>query len=296
MNISIRQMRAFLALAETGNFTRASEIVCLSQPAFSALIASLEQEVGYRLFERDTRKVQLNTNGLHFIELANKFVSHYDNMVQEIKLYSQGEEGSVTLAVLPSLAVQWLPSLIAKFNQANPHIRINIVDTQWDRCLQAIVNNTADIAVTAGTPSLKEIQAELLFSDDFYLICPKNHPLTKKSSVELKDLEGEKFIAFSNGTSIRLFTDQLTQLYNIHYVLEVRQLTTMMGLIAADQGISITTGLTLFQFEHDSIAIIPFKDISLKRAVYLIKKKDRLLSTQASKLYEFIRDHAAEYN
>lgn len=293
MNISIRQMRAFLALAEAENFTRASEMVCLSQPAFSALIASLEQEVGYRLFDRDTRKVQLNANGLHFVELASRFVNNYDNIVQEIKLYSQGEEGSVTLAVLPSLAVQWLPQIISKFNLENPHIRINIVDTQWDRCLQAIVNNSADIAVTAGTPSLKEIQAELLFSDDFYLICPKNHPFAKKSHVELKDLEGEKFIAFSNGTSIRLFTDQLTQLYNIRYVLEVRQLTTMMGLIAANQGISITTGLTLFQFEHDSIAIIPFKDVSLKRAVYLIKKKERQLSSQALKLYEFIKEHAS---
>jgi len=292
MNISIRQIRAFLALAEAGNFTRASEIVCLSQPAFSALIASLEQEIGYRLFDRDTRKVQLNANGLHFIELANRFSNHYRNIIEEIKLYSQGEEGGVTLAVLPSLAVQWLPRLISKFNIENPHIRINIIDTQWDRCLQAIVNNTADIAVTAGTPSLKEIQAELLFSDDFYLICPKNHPLTKKKQVELKDLEDERFIAFSNGTSIRLFTDQLTQLYNIRYALEVRQLTTMMGLIAAGQGISITTGLTLFQFEHDSIAIIPFKDLLLKRAVYLIKKKEHQLSSQALKLYEFIKENA----
>lgn len=295
MNISIRQMRAFLALAETENFTRASEAVCLSQPAFSSLIASLEQEIGYRLFDRDTRKVQLNINGLHFLELARKFVCTYDNTIREIELYSRGEEGSITLAVLPSLAVQWLPKLITKFNQLNPHIKVDILDTQWDRCLQAIVNNSADIAVTAGTPSLKEIQAELLFSDDFYLICPKEHRLAKKHYVELKDLENEKFIAFSKGTSIRLYTDQLTQLYNIQYVFEVRQLTTMMGLIAANQGISITTGLTLFQFEHDSISIIPFKDISLKRAVYLIKKKERQFSSQAQKLYEFIKKYAQEY-
>lgn len=70
MNISIKQLRAFLALAETENFTRASEMVNLSQPAFSALIAALEQEVGFRLFDRDTRKVQLNIDGLHFIKLV----------------------------------------------------------------------------------------------------------------------------------------------------------------------------------------------------------------------------------
>ncbi|MCX8585374.1 LysR family transcriptional regulator [Gilliamella sp. B3023] len=291
MNISIKQLRAFLALAETENFTRASEVVNLSQPAFSALIATLEQEVGFRLFDRDTRKVQLNIDGLHFIELARNLIHNYDNTIREIKRYSSGEEGSVTVAVLPSLAVKWLPQVINKFNEENPKIRVDILDTQWDRCLHAIIDNTADLAVAAGTPTLKDIHADLLFSDEFYLICHKDNVLAQKKSVELKELEGHNFIAFSKGTSIRIYTDQLTQLYNIQYAMEVRQLTSMMGLVAVNQGISITTGLTLFQFEHDNIAIIPFKDISLKRAVYLIKKRDRQLSKQAQKLYQFIRNN-----
>ena len=107
----------------------------------------------------------------------------------------------------------------------------------------------------------------------------------------MKELEGQNFIAFAKGTSIRIYTDQLIQLYNIQYAMEVTQLTSMMGLIAVNHGISITTGLTLFQFEHDNIAIIPFKDISLKRAVYLIKKKERQLSMQAQKFYQFIRSN-----
>lgn len=291
MNISIKQLRAFLALAETENFTRASEIVNLSQPAFSALIATLEQEVGFRLFDRDTRKVQLNIDGLHFIELARNLMHNYDNTIREIKRYSSGEEGSVTVAVLPSLAVKWLPQMIAKFNTENPKIRVDILDTQWDSCLHSIIDNSADIAVAAGTPTVKDIHAELLFSDDFYLICHKDNELAQKKSVELKELEGQNFIAFSKGTSIRIYTDQLTQLYNIQYAMEVRQLTSMMGLISVNQGVSITTGLTLFQFEHDNIAIIPFKDISLKRAVYLIKKKKRQLSKQAQKFYQFIRSN-----
>ena len=291
MNISIKQLRAFLALAETENFTRASEMVNLSQPAFSALIAALEQEVGFRLFDRDTRKVQLNIDGLHFIKLARSLISSYDNTIREIKRYSSGEEGSVTVAVLPSLAVNGLPQVIAKLNEDTPKIRVDILDTQWDRCLHSIIDNSADIAVAAGTPALKEIEAELLFSDDFYLICHKDNELAQKQSVELKELEGQNFIAFAKGTSIRIYTDQLIQLYNIQYAMEVTQLTSMMGLIAVNHGISITTGLTLFQFEHDNIAIIPFKDISLKRAVYLIKKKERQLSMQAQKFYQFIRSN-----
>lgn len=95
-------------------------MVNLSQPAFSAFIAALEQEVGFRLFDRDTRKVQINIDGLHFIKLARSLISSYDNTIREIKRYSSGEEGSVTIAVLPSLAVKWLLQMIAKFNEENP--------------------------------------------------------------------------------------------------------------------------------------------------------------------------------
>ncbi|QIQ21599.1 LysR family transcriptional regulator [Zophobihabitans entericus] len=292
MNLSIKQLRAFLALAEAENFTRASEKVNLSQPAFSALIASLEQEIGYRLFDRDTRKVQLNSDGLHFIELARTMVHTYDNTVNEIRVRSKGEEGRVTLAVLPSIAVQWVPELLVEFNKQNPNIHVELMDTQWDRCLQSIINHTADLALTAGTPSLNELSSEVLFSDNFYLICHKDHPLASKEYVELSDLEHQPLIAFSQGTSIRIYTDQLIQFHNIRYILEVRQLTTMMGMVASNYGISIVTGLTLFQFEHHNIAIVPFKDVSLRRAVYLIKSRDKTLSIPAQKLYDFIKESA----
>lgn len=292
MNLTIKQLRAFLALAETENFTRASQKINLSQPAFSSLIAGLEQEVGYRLFDRDTRKVHLNSDGLHFIELARTMVQTYEHTEREVKARAKGEDGKVVLAVLPSLAVQWVPELLVQFNKDNPNIRIELMDTQWDRCLQSIVNNSADLALTAGTPSLKELTSEMLFSDGFYLICHKSHPLARKTSVELTDLENQSLIAFSQGTSIRLYTDQLIQFHDIQYVLEVRQLTTMMGLVASNYGISIVTGLTLFQFEHNDIVIRPFKDVSLKRAVYLIKNKERNLSPSAQKLADFIKTNA----
>lgn len=292
MNLSIRQLNAFLALVEDENFTKASQKVNLSQPAFSSLIASLEQDIGYRLFDRDTRKVQLNSNGLNFIDIARSLIYSHQKAVQQIRRQAQGEGGKVTLAALPSVAVKWLPDLLTRFNQANPNIVVELLDTQWDRCFQSIIDYSADLALTAGTPSIRELSSELLFSDDFYLICHHTHPLAQKECVELRDIEQLPFIAFSKGTSIRIYTDQLQQLFNLNYILEVRQLTTMMGFVASNYGVSITTGLTLFQFEHKNIAIIPFKDISLKRAVYLIKNRNRMLSTSSQKLYTFIKNHA----
>ncbi|WJY13957.1 LysR family transcriptional regulator [Pectobacteriaceae bacterium CE90] len=292
MNLSIKQLRAFMVLTETDSFTRAAQRVNLSQPAFSALIASLEEDVGYRLFDRDTRKVQLNADGIHFIEIARRLMQMHDDAVSEIKSHATGYKGKVVLAVLPSLAVEWLPQVLTQYHHAYPKIKVELIDTQWDRCLKAILDGQADLALTAGEPSSETFSSRMLFADSFYLICHKDHSLAQHSLVSIAEIKDWAFIGFSKGTSIRQYTDQLAEPEGFNYVLEVRQLTTMMGLVAASYGISIVTGLTLFQFQHPDIAIIPFRDLSLRRGIYLVTDKERQLSICARECYDFLQARA----
>ena len=297
MNLSIKQLRAFLILSETDSFTRAAKTFNLSQPAFSALIAGLEEEVGYRLFDRDTRRVQLNANGIHFIDLARRLVQNHDDAVGEIKLRVAGDKGHVTLAVLPSIAVEWLPEVLVQYSLIQPKTRIKLIDTQWDRCLKALLDGQADLALTAGQPSLSTFNSTLLFSDKFYLLCHRNHPLAQMETVDIADIGQYPFIGFSPGTSIRQHTDKLCDAgEGFNYQMEVRQLTTMMGLIAANYGISITTGLTLFQFRHKDIAIIPFRDLALERAVYLVTVKGRHQPDCAQAFANFIYQQAQHFS
>ncbi len=297
MNLSIKQLRAFLILSEVDSFTRAAKKFNLSQPAFSALIAGLEDEIGYRLFDRDTRRVQLNANGIHFIDLARRMVKSHDDAVNEITARAAGDNGIVTLAVLPSIAVEWLPEVLVQHGRIHPGTRVDLLDTQWDRCLKALLDGQADLALTAGQPSPAIFNSSLLFSDKFYLLCHRHHPLARLDHVDLDDIGEYPFIGFSPGTSIRQCTDRLCEMQGaeFNYLLQVRQLTTMMGLIAANYGVCITTGLTLFQFRHKDIAIIPFRDVALERAIYLVKMKSRHLSACAQAFFEFIEHRAQNF-
>ncbi|WP_409306369.1 LysR family transcriptional regulator [Pectobacterium sp. B1J-3] len=295
MNLSIKQLRAFIALTETDNFTRAAQKINLSQPAFSALIAGLEEEVGYRLFDRDTRKVQLNADGIHFIDIARRLIQTHDDAVGEIKSYATGYKGKIVLAVLPSMAVEWLPQVLAQYHHAYPKIKVELLDTQWDRCLKAVLDGQADLALTAGQPSPGTFSSKMLFADNFYLICHNRHPLAQRESVDVGEVVAYPFVGFCQGTSIRQYTDQLMEPHGFNYVLEVRQLTTMMGLVAANYGVSIVTGLTLFQFQHKDIAIIPFRDLSLKRGIYLVTDKERQLSVCAKEFYDFLQERAESF-
>lgn len=298
MNLSIKQVRAFLTLVEEENFnfTRASEKMHMSQPAFSNLISNLEQELGYRLFDRDTRKVQLNEEGIHFIKLARNLLYTYDDTIREIESRGTKKEIKVSLAVMPSIVVHWVPRLITNFQNAHHNIKIELIDAQWDHCLQALLKGNAELALTATNPVLTDISSELLFTDKFFLVCHKSHPLAQKDKIELSDLLLYDVIGFAKGTSLRLYTDRLIDILSIKYVLEVRQLTTMLGLVAANYGVGIVTELTLFQFQHDNIVIKEFSGISLERSIYLIKHKTRKMSHAAHLLYNHIKADVLEGN
>lgn len=291
MNISIKQIKAFLTLVEEDNFTRAAQKIHLSQPAFSALISNLEQEIGYRLFDRDTRKVKLNENGVHFIKLARDLLVSYERTIKEIKMHATNRQAKFTLAVMPSIVVQWVSQLLSGFHHQHPNVKVELLDSQWDRCLQMLISGQAELALTANSLSMAEISSEFLFSDKFYLICHKNHPLADKEAIELKDLISHDMIGFTKGTSIRLYVDRLIDILGIQYTLEVSQLTTMMGLVSSNFGIGLVPALTLFQFQHKNICIKNVNDITLERSIYLIKHKDRELSVPAENFYQHIKNN-----
>jgi len=298
MNLSIKQLRAFLVLSEHDSFTQAAKRFNLSQPAFSTLIASLEEEIGYRLFDRDTRKVELNANGIHFIEISRRLILDYDEAINEIEARASGKDGTLTLSVLPSLAVEWLPEMLAEYSQKHPQTHIKLNDTQWNQCLKSVVDGQADLALTANQPITNVFDSTYLFSDKFYLLCHSNHPLAKRDRVTLKEVYDYPFIGFSPRTSIRQYTDKLFegQGQPINYRLEVQQLTTMMGLISANYGIGITTGLTLFQFKHQNITIVPFEDVDLERDIYLVSLKNRAQPSHVKIFSDFIINEAKKFN
>ncbi len=298
MNLSIKQLRAFLVLSEHDSFTQAAKRFNLSQPAFSTLIASLEEEIGYRLFDRDTRKVELNANGIHILETARRLIADYDDAIREIEARASGKEGTLTLSVLPSLAVEWLPEILAQYSQSHPQTQIKLNDTHWNQCLKSVINGSADLALTANQPASTLFDSTYLFADQFYLLCHASHPLAQHDAVKLHDLYGHPFIGFSPTTSIRHYTDKLFESHGkpMDYRLEVQQLTTMMGLISANYGIGITAGLTLFQFKHKNIAIVPLADIHLERAIYLVSLKNRAQPSHVKLFADFIIDEAKKFD
>lgn len=288
MNVSTRQLRAFMALAAERNFTRAAAASHLSQPAFSALIRQLEDSLGVRLFERSTRHVELSAEGEEFERSARRVLAEFDAAVAGMRERAARERGRVSIALLPSLAADWLPQVLADFRAAYPGIELEVADVLSEPCIEHVRSGRADFALAATRAETPELRAELFCSDDFHLVCPAGHPLAKQADPRPRDLAPWPFIHLSRTSSVRQYIDAATFPQPLPSVLEVDQLATVAGMVRAGLGISVVPALTLYQFRAPDLVTRPIRWSGLTRRIYLVRRRDRGLSVAAQGLYDWV--------
>ena len=288
MNVSTRQLRAFVLLAAQRNFTRAAAAMHLSQPAFSALIRQLEEALGLRLFDRSTRSVELTTEGREFELSARRVLDEFDGALAGVRDQAARRRGRVSIALLPSLAAGWLPPVLADFRKAWPGIELQVADVLSEPCIELVRSGHADFALAATRAETPELRAEPFCSDDFHLVCPTRHPLTRLAEVRPKDVAAWPFIHLSRTSSVRQYLDAATHPQVMNAVLEVDQLATVMGMVRAGLGVSIVPWLTLFHFKAPGVVTRPLPWAGLQRQLYLVRRRDRGLSVAAQGLYEWV--------
>lgn len=288
MNISTRQLRAFVALLETRNFTRAAAASHLSQPAFSALIRQLEESLGVRLFDRSTRHVELTAEGQEFERAARRLLGEFDGALADMRERAARQRGRVSIALLPSLAADWLPRVLAGFRQAHPGIELQVADVLSEPCIERVRSGQADFALAATRADTPELRAEPFCSDEFHLVCPRDHPLATQRRLRPQDLAAWPFIHLSRTSSVRQYIDAATLPQALPSVLEVDQLATVAGMVAAGLGVSVVPALTLYQFRDPALAVRPVHWPGLTRHIYLVRRRDRGFSVAAQGLYEWV--------
>jgi LysR family carnitine catabolism transcriptional activator len=286
MNLSGKQLRAFVALNEERNFTKAAEQCHLSQPAFSALIRALEEGVGTRLFDRDTRKVQLTTEGELFAESARRLLDDMDHILGDLTEHVERRKGRVSIAALPSLAAGWLPGVFAEFRRLYPGIKLSLTDTLSDQCLDLVRLGRVDFALAAGGTHTAELATKILCADEFHLVCRKDHALARQKTLRAKDLLNHPFVHLARSSSVRQHLDALLHPLQMNTVLEVEHLATVMGMVQNGVGISVVPALTLFHFQHPNLMTRPLDVPGLTRKIYLVRRADRSLSVAAQALYD----------
>lgn len=286
--VSTRQLRAFVCLAEERNFTRAAAATHLSQPAFSALIRQLEDSLGVRLFDRTTRHVDLTAEGREFLASSQRLLAAFDAALLDLAERASQRRGRAAIALLPSLAADWLPPVLAGFRQRHPGIDLEVADVLSEPCIERVRSGQADFALAAIRVNTAELRADPFCSDDFHLVCPLEHPLARLAELKPRHLIDWPFIHLSRTSSVRQYIDAAVHPRRLPAVLEVEQLATVSGMVRAGLGISIVPSLTLYQFRSPTLAIRPIAWRGLTRRIFLVRPRDRSLSLAAQALHDWV--------
>lgn len=291
MEISTRELRAFLTLAEESSFTRAAALCHLSQPAFSSVIKSLEDMLGMRLFDRSTRHVELTPEGRDFAVSARRVMSEFEDAMVTARESSDRKRGFVSIALLPSLAASWLPGVMAKFNDAYPGIQVDVRDILSEGCIDEVRTRKADFCIAARQSGLSDLRSQAFCSDEFHLVCPRKHPLAAVKSPKPRDLTGHAFIHLSRTSSVRQILDVALYPNQMKPAMEVEHMATVLGMVRAGRGVSIVPSYSLFYFHHEDLCVtrLPWK--GLTRQIDLFRRSDRQFSLAAQSFYDFVLQH-----
>lgn len=291
MNFSIKQLKAFAALAAERNFTRAAEKCHLTQSAFSTLIQNLEQQAGAALFQRSTRSVELTAEGALFDAAVTRLLPEFEQAFGELADHVQRRKGRVTVAALPSIAASTLAPVVARFRGDYPGIEIVLRDVTADTCLELVRNRQADLALSAAMSPGADLSSETLMTDTFYLVCRDDHPLAGRAGLDIGDIAGMPLLRFDRTSSIRQHIDAAFFPHQPPAEMEVSNLVTAAGLVAAGVGATLVPGLALFPFQQPRLRAIPIRLGVAEREVCLIRRRGVTDSVAAAAFVEVLKDY-----
>lgn len=192
--MEIREIRAFMTVAQELNFRKAAEILGMSQPPLTRLISNLEYNLGVKLFHRSTRSVELTGEGVHFLRRARQIVGDVENLEQELKSLSENRASSLRIFLHPTAMHSSIPKLISSYKKQFPHVRFDFAKTSFKSIDNKLKNGDIDIAFSinrSGNPLIHEMEVQ---SYELGFLVPVAHQLARKKEVKLSDLEGQTLI------------------------------------------------------------------------------------------------------
>lgn len=282
--MNFTQLECFSTLAECLNYTQTADLLHITQPTLSRSIATLEKELGFKLFTRSTRNVALTNAGTRFVGTAKQLITTLHAGIHSASLAEQGYIGSIRIGYLRDTYDVASTDLLLAFTQEHPEVYIELVEFTHSNLLQAYESLSIDAALGTGIDGLLGSEKNnyiSLFAISDCAVCSPVHPLAQKKTVHFRDLKDENFVILARTSSAYRHDHILQRAMNAGFLPNiVGQASFIQGifmLVASNQGISLLPQ-NLEYMTKGRIVFIPVVDIP-KREWAFCWKKDNLSPT-----------------
>jgi DNA-binding transcriptional LysR family regulator len=241
--IELRHLRYFLAVAETLHFGNAAAQLGMAQPPLSQQIKTLENIVGYRLFDRTTRGVRLTAVGEYLLERARKTLERVDQDIEMARRLGKGQEGVLSVGFSGSVMFTRLPFVIERYRRLYPKVELQLQELVTAEQMSALKEGTLDLGFLRDGEPDSAVTIEPLLSERFVAILPKQHPLAARTSLHAADLREEPFVFYARKMGPLAFDRMIACCeadgFRPRIVQDTPQWPTAVRLIAAGLGVSI---------------------------------------------------------
>jgi DNA-binding transcriptional LysR family regulator len=246
--MEIRQLKAFLAIAEAKTFTAGARRVNVTQAAISMQIKQLEDEVGLQLFTRTPRRVILTEAGEYLLERARKILREHDSALAEIAEIAGAEHGRLRIgSASAEFATQQLPHILQNIREKYPNAEIAVSAGTSEKLVDKIMHGEIDIAFVSLPVENSSITTELLFSDEIVAIAHPSHPMANEKYISAAALAGEKLILGERGGNTRRMIDDFFNAANVrpNIVMELSRQEAINQMVENNLGVGTAGAKTI---------------------------------------------------
>ncbi len=289
-DLTLQQLRCFVAVADEGQFTAAADELRLAQPSISAQIHRLEQVLGVSLFHRGRRPIALTDAGLSLLPLARRVLNGVDEVFQGADELDGLHRGHVTIGTTPSIGATLLPLVLARFHSRYPNVSISFMERHSEEIAQSIEAGTLDLALVVGPLVNETLEQTALAIERMVVVVGSDHELATRETIAISELRGVPLIMFHQGYDVRAAT--LTAFERAGFAptvaIDGAEMATAHSFVAAGIGAAIVPSIVATM--NNDLHVIQIDDQVMERTICLVRDVRHTLSRAAMALRDEIID------
>ena len=281
-DLTVQQLRCFVAVADEQQFTAAADALHVAQPSISSQIHRLERILGATLFHRDQRPVALTDAGRALLPFARRVLEGLDDVLTAVTEIDDVLRGQLTIGATPSLGATLLPHALTTFHTRYPGISLRVVERDTEEIASRLESGELDLALAILPLHAASLESAVLAVERLVVVVAHDHPLASRSRVQLADLRGVPLIMFAEGYEIRTVTlaafDKAG--FSPTVALEGAEMGTCHAFVAAGLGAAIVP--SLMASSHPGLHVLHLQSPVLERTIGLVQPRHRSLSRAAN--------------
>jgi DNA-binding transcriptional LysR family regulator len=287
----VRHIRAFLAVARLGSFTRAAGELHVSQPALTVQIRQLEDALRARLFDRNKRHVALTQTGRTLLGPLSRVLADLEAVIDTSRDLAGLRRGSVAVAVLPTIAAGLLPIAIRRFSADHPAIRFDVRDAVAERIVQLVNAGEVDFGIGSRVGTDSDVEWVDFLIDRMSAFIPEHHPLAARHRLTLRDVVAYPLVLTARGTSVRALIERVLAQEDLEFTVacDANYMSTAVAMVRAGLGVSVLPASAVNTASCVGVLTKPLTDAGLTRKIAILRKPERSLSPAAEQFVAVLK-------